>query len=527
MRTFAVLLVIIASLSASVAFSNGVDFERNSITISLRQEPPNLDSSLTEDTTSSKVLRLSNEGLIGVNQRGQIEPLIAKSWDVDVMQVIFHLRDNAKWSNGDPITAHDFVYSWRRLVNPETGARGSALFAYLIKNAEKIMAGELAPEALGVAALDDYTFQVTLSQPAAYFLHVASGPAYFPLNRSFVEAQGNRYAADAANLLSNGPFVIDKWLHNASISFSKNPHYWNQADIKLDAMNVGYITEDLRSLFNLYKSRELAELELEEEILQEALGSNLHIRKSPINCIAWVWLNMREGRPTSDHRIREAIRLAFDRDSYVNNIIALPGTEKIDSPFTRQLRGVNRSFQREFPSQKIDYDLNRAKALIAEVKQEQGEIPPIVLLANETRQIEAEFIQGQLINSLGLDVRVDKQTFKQAIEKQRKGDFDLARVGFCGGALTDPIVYASSFESTGPFNDGGYISPEYDRLINESRNTIDQGERMAAFDAMQKLLYADIPLIPTHQYSLVYVQDQRVAGLQRYPLENFSKGFIR
>lgn len=527
MKLFALFLLSVSLLSSPGASGKGVDLENNSITFSLRQEPPNLDSTLSEDTTSSKVLRMVNEGLVGVDQRGRIKPAVAKSWDVDVMQVTFHLRDNARWSNGETVTAHDFVYSWRRLVNPETAARGSALFAYLIRNAAEIMAGDLPPEALGVEALDDFTFRVTLSQPAAYFLYIASGVSYYPLNQKFVEAQGDEHAADADNLLSNGPFKMENWIHNASITFSRNPYYWNKEAVGLDAMDVGYITADTRSLLNLYKSGDIAELELEEEILKEAVQNNLRIRKSPLNCIAWVWLNTREGRATSDRRIREAIRLALDRDAYVNKIVALPGTEKIDSPFTRQLRGVKGSFQREFPAPEIENDVTRAKAILEEVKKEKGELPPIVLLANETRQIEAEFIQGQLITKLGLDVKVDKQTFKQAIEKQRIGDFDLARVGFCGGSLTDPIAYASSFESTGPFNDGGYVSAEYDRLLNETRTTVDQAKRMAAFDQMQKLLFQDIPMIPTHQYTLVYVQDDRIAGLQRYPLEDFSKGYIR
>lgn len=169
--TFLAALILITSLASPLSLSaKGVDLENGSITIALRQEPPNLDSSLSEDTTSSKVLRLSNEGLVGVNRRGQVVPRIAKSWDIEVMQMTFHLRDNAKWSNGDPVTAHDFVYSWRRLVDPKTGARGSTLFAHLIANADEIMSGELPAQELGVEALDDFTFRVTLSQPASYFI---------------------------------------------------------------------------------------------------------------------------------------------------------------------------------------------------------------------------------------------------------------------------------------------------------------------------------------------------------------------
>lgn len=525
-------LLLIAALAVAVgSFTQysqalGVDLENGSITFSLRQEPPNLDSSISADTTSGHMLRLMNEGLVRVSERGKILPGVAKSWQMDVMQVTFELRDDAKWADGKPVVAGDFVYAWRRLVDPTTGARGSTLFAHLIRNANEIMAGELPPEKLAVTAPDDYTLKVTLSHPAPYFLSVVSGTPYFPLRKDFVERQGERYAADAENLLSNGPFVVDEWIHGSKLKFSRNPHYWNQAELSLDALNVGYITADVRSLLNLYKSKELAVLELDEETLKDASRNDLPIRKARRNCIAWLALNMREDRLTHDQRVREAVRLAVDREGFVNRIVALPGTRKIDSPFTRELRGARTSFQREHPAETIDYDVQRARELIAEVRADRGELPPLVLLANETRQIEAEFIQGELINRLGLDVRVDKQTFKQSIAKMRAGDFDLTRVGFCGGVVTDPVVYANVFESTSPFNDVGYANPEYDALLQETRSTIDQVKRMAAFDAMQKLLYQDIPLIPTHQYSYVYLQDQRVAGLKRYPQVDFSRGYI-
>ncbi|HKI74393.1 MAG TPA: peptide ABC transporter substrate-binding protein [Pseudomonadales bacterium] len=523
------LLTIIVLLSWSlVATAGGVDTAAKKITLSLPTEPPNLDSSHTEDTTSGFVLSFTNEGLIRIGPHGEIIPAVADHWEMGDKEVTFHLRPDARWDDGKPIRAQDFVYSWRRLVNPKTGARGSTFFAYVIKNADDILAGRKPPESLGVEAIDDHTLRVTLSRPVPYILTVLTGTAYFPLRQDFVEAQHGRYGADAKNLMSDGAFKLVSWIHNGSIVLKKNPQYWDKKDIKLNEVDIGYITSDTRSLFNLYKSNELATLTLDENILADAQKQGARIHRAPTNCLAWLDFNMRPGRITSNLKVRQAIRYAFDRDSYVNDVVSLPGTRKIESVFTRHINGISGTFQDDFPATPIPYDPAKGRQLMAEALKELGlsKLPPIVLLANETREQEAEFVQSQLMGALGIDVRVDKQSFKQAIAKMNGGDFDIARQGFCGGALTDPVFFAGIFDSTSPFDNGGYSSPEYDRLMAVTNSTGDEATRMHAFAKMQTLLFKDIPIIPIYENSVVYVQDKRVRGLVRFPITNFSRGYI-
>jgi len=506
----------------------GVDIENDSITVSLATEPPNLDSSLSEDTTSGFILGLVNEGLVRVGKRAEILPGVAESWELGANQAIFHLRKNARWANGEIIKAGDFVYSWRRLVDPKTAASGSTFFAYVLQNAEAILAGAMPPTSLGVEAIDDFTLKVKLSRPVPYLLTVLSGTPYYPLSERFVNAQEGRFGADAENMLSNGPFVLDAWVHNSTIRLSRNPEYWDKDNIQLKSIDVGYITSDLRSLLNVYKSKELAVLRLNESILSDAADSGFRIHRAATNCLAWLVMNMRPGKVTSNLKIRQAIRLAFDRDRYVNNIVGLPGTRKIDSVFTRRVKGVNGSFQREYPAPEIKFNIKRARELLEEARVEMGveKIPPIVLLANETRQIEAEFIQAQLGSALGLDVKVDKQTFKQAIAKMHAGDFDIARAAFCGGSLTDPVFFAGIFVSQGTFNDAKYNNPKYDELMALTHSSANPTIRMDAFGQLQQLLYEDVPIIPTHESAYVYLEDDRVKGLMRYPVVDFSRGFI-
>ncbi len=515
-------------LASSHTQAAGVDRDNNRITIALQSEPPNLDSSLVQDTTSGSILVLIQEALVRVSPRGEILPGVAERWEVSDREIIFHLREDAYWQDGQPVTADDFVFAWRRLVTPATGAAGSAFFAYILDNAEAILRGEKPPTALGVEAVTDKTLKVTLSQPAPYALNVFSGNPYAPQREDFVKAQAGRYGAEAENLLANGPFIMESWVHNASIVLRKNPHYWNRDEISLDGINVGYITSDVRSLLNVYKSHELAALRLSEEILGDAVDSGLRIKKAPTNCLAWLNLNMQPGRITANRKVREAIRLAFDRDRYVNNIVGLPGTRKIDSVFTRRIRGVNSNFQREYPATPIEFNIEKGRQLIAEVKQEMGveALPPIILLANETRQIEAEFLQAQLGSALGIEIRIDKQTFKQAIAKMYAHDFDIARAGFCSGSITDPVFFAGVFVTDGPYNSTDYRNPAYDRLMQITHSTADQKTRMDAFGQLQQLLHDDIPLIPSHESSYVYLQSDEVDGLWRYPAVNFSRGYI-
>lgn len=514
------------SLAAGAA---GVDPAADSITLSLGVEPPSLDSSHTEDTTSGFILNLTNEGLVRIGPHGEVVPGVAERWKLGTTDATFYLRPDARWADGKPVTAQDFVYAWRRLVNPQTGAAGSTYFAYVLKNADDILAGRKPVDSLGVDAIDDHTLHVTLSRPVPYILTVLTGTAYMPLRQDFIEAQQGRYGADAKNLLSDGPFKLISWVHNGSMVLVKNDQYWDKQNIKLKEIRIGYITSDTRSLFNLYKSKELAALDLDNNILIDAQRQGDRIRRAPTNCVAWLDLNLRPDRLTSNLDLRKAIRMAFDRASYVNVVVGLPGSRKVDSIFTRHVKGISGSFQADFPAPPIEFNVTRARTLLAKALEQMHlkKLPPLVLLANETREDEAEFIQAQLKSALGIDVRIDKQSFKQSIAKMTQGDFDMARQAFCGGAVTDPVFFAGLLYSKSPFNNGAYSSPEYDRLMDVTQQTADAKTRMHAFAKMQDLLYQDVPVIPIYVESVVYVQDPRVAGLARFPINNFSRGYIR
>ena len=176
-------------MSCPLAKAGGINFEKSQITLALTTEPPNLDSSLSTDTVSNLILRMTNERLVEMDKRGNIIPGVAERWEKEGLNLTFYLREDAKWSDGKPVTAHDFVYAMRRLVDPATAANGSTFFAYIIDNALDILAGDKHPDQLGVQAVNDRELRVRLSKPAPYFLTVFSFVPYGPLRKDFVELQ--------------------------------------------------------------------------------------------------------------------------------------------------------------------------------------------------------------------------------------------------------------------------------------------------------------------------------------------------
>lgn len=528
MKGLRVLAVTLMFASANSVLAKGVDASNNRITASLNGEPPTLDSALAEDADSYFLLRHLKEGLVRANSRGKIEPGVASHWQLRADGATFFLNPEAKWSDGKPVTAHDFVFAWRRVVSPDTGASGSTFMYYVIDNAEDIIAGKKEPETLGVRAIDDQTLEVTTSQHVPYLLEVLAGLPFLPQRQDIVAKHRDEYAARSDKQLYNGPFVLGQWVHGAKIVINKNATYWNADTIPLDGIDFNYITSDRRALFNLFQSGEIATLVINNTILKDVSNAGVRLRKRPNHCYRQITLNLRADRATGNKALRQALIHAFDHDTYVNRIIATPGSTKLNAQYPDEiLSHTGASFSQTFPSSFPGNDLKAAKHYLSIAKSEMGELPNIVLLSREGNEKQDEFIQALYKRELGLDIVIDRQAFKQAIEKLIKGDFDLAFSGFCNGILTDPYIVARTYESTNPFNDGKFNSEQYDLLLDQSKVETDPAKRMALFAQMETILFKEAAYIPTIQTSDLYVQDDQVRGLSYGPIRDFSRAQIR
>ena len=246
-----IFLAVMILLQNSWCQADATNFHTQTIKLALTQEPPQLNGMKATDQVSVMVLGHIMEGLTRYDRRGRLVPGVAERWEVTDKRATFWLRPDARWSNGDTVTAHDFVFAWQTTLNPATASE-YAFILYAIKNAEAINQGKLAPEQLGVQAPDDFTLTIELERPTAYFSKLTAFVSYFPIQEKFYKSRLDRYAADADDLIFNGPFKMTDWVHSASMKLKKNPLYWNRDQIKLNAIEADYITADTRARLNLF-----------------------------------------------------------------------------------------------------------------------------------------------------------------------------------------------------------------------------------------------------------------------------------
>ncbi len=500
-----------------MAWCDAVDFDSQRITVALTQEPPSLNTIRMTDLVSLFVVGHTQEGLLRYDHRGRLVGGVADRWDVSAEKMTFWLRQDARWSDGSPVLAEDFVFAWQRVNDPGEAAPFAAIM-YPIKNAEAVQKGELPVTALGVRASDDGTLVVELENPCGYCLSLMSHGTFFPVQQKFYEQAGERYGAEAGTLLANGPFVLTSWTHGARMLLKRNPDYWNASEITLQEIEVGYITEDNRTRLNLFVDDKIALVRLGAETVKDASARGLRLRTFASGGLAFLRFNVRDGHPTRHHKLREAIALVFDSEVYVNKVIAIPGYRPAYTFFPSWVRGVDGRFVNEYPVSPRVTDPGRARTLVRELKSELGvdSIPTVTLLTvtSPTGSKVAEYIQGLLKQSLGVDVRVDQQTFKQYLEKSRRGQFDIMFASWYPD-FDDIMTYADLQASWNGNNRGGYVNPEYDRWVRVLQASSDQRLRMDAAARLQTILIEDLPVLPTAETGSAYIVHPRLKGVVR------------
>ena len=511
------LLNLLASLTASVTGSStAVDAANNTITIRLSEEPPQLDTTLLTDAVSGVVITHVMEGLLRYDQHQRLAPGMAERWEITSEQAVFNLRD-ALWSDGEPVTAHDFVFAWRTALDP-ANASEYAFILYPIKNAEAINRDELPLDALGARAEGDRTLVVDLERPVAFFDKLTAFSTYYPVRQDFYEATGGRYGADADQLLYNGPFVMDSWVHGQSLDLRKNPRYWDKDRIRLDRINVAYIVSDANAVLNLFKDGKISLASLTAENLAEAMEQRWHINRFMDGSVFFIEFNHRPERLTRNRNLRKAMLLAQDPHELIYKVIKIPGYLPGESLFPVFLDGVHGKFREEYPAPEHRMDIARARQHLEKARLELGleEFPPLVMLTgdNPVSNIQSEYYQAVFRKNLGLDIKIDRQIFKQRLDKMTKGQFDMVLAGW-GPDYNDALTYGDLFASWNLNNRGRYANPEYDRLVRIAQGSLDQQVRMDAFGGMQRIVYDDAVVIVNYERGQAYVTDSRVKGIVR------------
>ena len=493
----------------------GVDFETRSITLAISQEPPQLDSTRSTDQVSFFVLGHVMEGLLRYDANNRLVPGVAERWEIGPDGARFWLREDATWSDGQPVTAHDFVFAWQTVVDP-ANASEYAFIMYPVKNGEAINTGQMPREALGVRASGDRVLDVEFEQPIAFFDKLVAFGIYYPVRKDFYESREGRYAADAEDLLFNGPFVMTQWVHGAHVRLEKNLAYWNHETIQLNVIDMPYITSDSNAVVNLYKAGAIARATLGTEQLKDAMRLRWNLGRYIDGSVFYIDFNFRPDRLTSNYNLRRALQLVSDPNELVNKVIALPGYQPALSLFPTWLRGVNGAFRLEYPPQRIIPDHEEARRHLELAKQQLGleTIPPLVLLSDDSplSNKQAEYFQNLFMRTLGLEIVIDKQIFKQRLAKMTSGDFDMVAAGW-GPDFDDPLTFGDLYASWNLNNRGMYNNPELDRQVRIAQGSLDQQIRMDAFGEIQRILIEDAVLLPNYERGLVYVEDPRLRGV--------------
>ena len=511
------LQVLAGLVGSSTVEAKAVDPANNSITISIRQEPPQLDTTHQADSVSGMVLGHVMEGLLRMGMDDRIEPGIAYRWLVEDDSATFWLRDTARWSDGQPITAHDFVFAWRTVVSPENASK-YAFLLYPVKNARAINEGNLSVEHLGVQAVDDRTLTVKLERPLAYFDKLVAFQTFFPIREDFYRSTQGRYAADAWELLYSGPFMIKQWVHGDSLLLERNPHYWDQERLSLQRINIAYITEDAIARLNFFKDGRIAEAVIVAENLHEAMERRWPIFQEPDGTLFFLEFNHRPERATRNRNLRRAMQYALDMEELIYKVTKLPGYVPGESLFPRWLPGKEQRFREEHPAPELMLDLTKARHHLELAKQELGveRIPQLALLSGDTpvANIQAEWLQAELKHKLGIEVLIDSQIFKQRLAKMSAGEFDLVLAGW-GPDYDDALTFGDLFASWNQNNRGEYKSARMDAYIDTAQNSLDPDVRMRAFAGIQQLVFDDAVILPMYERGVTYVLHPQLKNVKR------------
>lgn len=532
--TFQLLIFVLLSIGAIVALmfllnwaaqSTGssssdvkaIDVANRSISVILLQEPPQLDSSRATDTTSGQVLGHVMEGLLHYDSDNTLVPGVAERWDIRPDGATFWLRKNAKWSDGEPVTAHDFKFAWQTALKPSTASE-YAFILYPIKNGEKISRGELAVDQLGVTVVNDFELKIEFEQPIAYFDKLVAFATYYPIRQDFYEKTQGRFGADADQLLYNGPFVLDQWVHNASMRLEKNPYYWDKDSIYLNTIHVPFITSDKQTAVNLFKDGRIADTELDAETLPDALRQGWYIKRFQEGTVFYVEFNHREGRLTRNLKLRRAMQLALDPSELVYKVIKVPGYLPGVSLFPSWIKGHEKAFREEYIAPARVYDPERARELLEEARIELGieRWPTFSMLSGDTPISikQTEYYQSILKQNLGLNVTIDRQIFKQRLAKMTAGEFDLVLAGW-GPDFDDPITFGDLFASWNLNNRGRYANAELDQFVRTAQGSIDPVVRMRALGGVQNILHDQAVILPDFERGKVFVSDPRMQNMTR------------
>ncbi|SDN50428.1 peptide ABC transporter substrate-binding protein [Acetanaerobacterium elongatum] len=484
----------------------------------LGPNPETIDPALNSSVDGGNMLLFAYDCLLGIDKGEKIIPGAAEKWETsaDGLTWTFHLRKGLKWSDGSPLTAKDFVYSWKRVADPKTAAPYGETVLGMVKGFAEAAGGN--PDALAVSAPDDSTFVVVLDHPCSYFDKLAAFQTLSPVNQATIEKNGDAWATKPETYICNGPFYIKEWVPSSYILFAKNPNYWDAASIKLDSIKL-LLIEDSNAAYAAYKTGEAMMIKYVPAAEIPSLKGNPEFHVDPSLSVSYISLNDTL-KQFSDPRVRQALSLAIDRkylaETLLNGIhtpatgIVCTGITDWDgSSFPANANGGKGYIDSSDPAA----NLEQAKKLLAEAGYPDGKnFPAITYSTNDAgyNKTVAEYLQ-QAWQKLGITVKVDIVEWATFTPLRRAGDYISSRNGW-GFDYNDPSNILDLFMTTNGNNDGKYTSADYDAMMKKAAAETDPKTRFGYLHQAEDILMKDMGCIPLTNKEEFYLQSPKITG---------------
>ncbi|EMF0259036.1 peptide ABC transporter substrate-binding protein [Enterococcus hirae] len=487
------------------------------------QEMPTADLSLATDTISFTALNNVYEGIYRLDKDSKPQPAGASELaevSEDGLTYKIKLREDAKWSNGDPVVAADYVYGWQRTVDAATASEYAYLFAP-VANAEEITAGKKDKSELGIKAVGDHELEITLTKQTPYFQYLLAFPSFFPQKQSVVEENGDAYASASDKAVYNGPFTLtdfDGPGTDTEWSYKKNDNYWDKDAVKLSEIKVSVVKESSTAL-NLFKDGQADDVILSGELAQQNANDPAYTSVKEART-SYIELNQREAdSPFKNVNLRKAISYSINRDALVKQVLgdgSVVSTGLIPADMSKNPE-TNEDFAKE-AGKLVSYDKDKAKEYWEKAKKELGiDSLEFNLMASDDDASKKviEYIQNSIQENLdGVKVKPTPVPFSVSLDRSSSGDFDTVLGGWAAD-YADPSSFTDLFVAGNSYNRGQWSNEDYDKVVDDSGNK-DAGDEQARWADLQeatKIMADDMGVIPVYQKAEGHLVNEKVKGI--------------
>ncbi|WP_105625073.1 oligopeptide ABC transporter substrate-binding protein OppA [Cronobacter malonaticus] len=518
-----ILSALIAGNAMAANVPAGVQLaEKQTLVRNNGSEVQSLDPHKIEGVPESNINRDLFEGLLVTDVEGHPSAGVAEKWENKDFKVwTFHLRKDAKWSNGEPVTAQDFVYSWQRLADPKTASPYESYLQYgHITNIDDIIAGKKPATDLGVKAIDDHTLEVTLSEPVPYFYKLLVHSSMSPVPKAVVEKFGEKWT-QPANIVSNGAYKLKSWVVNERIVLERNTNYWDNAKTVINEVTYLPISSEVTDV-NRYRSGEIdmtynnMPIELFQKLKKE-IPKEVHV--DPYLCTYYYEINNQKA-PFNDPRVRTALKLGLDRDIIVHKVKNqgdLPAYG-YTPPYTDGAKFTEPAWFKMTQEQRNA----EAKKLLAEAGYTADKPLTFDLLYNTSDLHKKLAIAAASIwkKNLGVNVKLENQEWKTFLDTRHQGNFDVARAGWCAD-YNEPTSFLNTMLSNSSNNTSHYKSDAFDKVMQETLQVSDESQRSELYNKAEQQLDKDSVIVPVYYYVNARLVKPWVGGYTgKDPLDN-------